>query len=113
MRVGTTAIFQQVLGRFPGKPARIFDAIRGHWGIENKVHHVRDVTHNEDHCRIHTPTHSRVMCSLRNLMISLYQLQGKAFPNYCFRSNPAMHEFFAANSPRLFRRIAESKRFLL
>lgn len=26
--------------------------IRGHWGIENKVHHVLDVSYNEDKCRI-------------------------------------------------------------
>ncbi len=26
--------------------------IRSHWGIENKVHHVLDVTYNEDKCRV-------------------------------------------------------------
>lgn len=26
--------------------------IRSHWGVENKVHHVLDVTYNEDKCRV-------------------------------------------------------------
>lgn len=26
--------------------------VRSHWGIENKVHHVLDVTYNEDKCRV-------------------------------------------------------------
>jgi predicted transposase YbfD/YdcC len=30
------------------------DAIRGHWGIENRNHHVRDVTFREDLSRIRT-----------------------------------------------------------
>lgn len=28
------------------------DAIRGHWGIENRNHYVRDVSCDEDKCRI-------------------------------------------------------------
>ena len=28
------------------------DAIRGHWGIENRNHYVRDVSYQEDKCRI-------------------------------------------------------------
>ena len=28
------------------------DAIRGHWGIENRNHYVRDVSCEEDNCRI-------------------------------------------------------------
>jgi len=27
-------------------------AIRGHWGIENRLHYVRDVSFREDHCRV-------------------------------------------------------------
>ena len=91
----------------------LFDAVRNHWGIENKIHYPRDVTYNEDHCRIRKPTHARVMCSLRNLALSLYQLQNKVFPNYRFKSNPAMHEYFAASAQRLFQWMTQCKRFLL
>jgi predicted transposase YbfD/YdcC len=33
-------------------PTACGDAIRGHWGIENRNHYVRDVSCNEDKCRI-------------------------------------------------------------
>jgi len=32
--------------------------IRGYWGVENKVHYVRDVTQGEDASRIRTPQKS-------------------------------------------------------
>jgi hypothetical protein len=36
--------------------AKAFSArIRGYWGVENKVHYVRDVTQGEDASRIRTP----------------------------------------------------------
>ena len=28
------------------------ELVRNHWAIENKLHHVRDVTLNEDRCRV-------------------------------------------------------------
>ena len=28
--------------------------VRGHWSIENRVHHVRDVSYDEDRCRVRT-----------------------------------------------------------
>lgn len=34
--------------------AQAADAIRGHWAIENRSHHVRDVSFLEDHSRIRT-----------------------------------------------------------
>jgi hypothetical protein len=98
---------------YPGNERKLFDAVRNHWGIENKIHYPRDVTYNEDHCRIRTPHHARVMCSLRNLAISLYQLQDKVFSNYRFKSNPAMHEYFASSSRQLFQWMTQCKCFLL
>ncbi len=35
-----------------------------HWGIENRVHHVRDVTHGEDASRIRTGTGPQLMAAL-------------------------------------------------
>ena len=48
---------------------------RGHWGIENKLHYVRDVTYDEDRCRIRTKSGPRVMAALRNLAIGIFQLR--------------------------------------
>ena len=33
-------------------PERLMELVRNHWAIENKLHHVRDVTLNEDRCRV-------------------------------------------------------------
>lgn len=52
-------------------PAVLAQMIRGHWRIENSVHHVRDVTYDEDRSQTRTGTLPRVMAGLRNLAIGL------------------------------------------
>jgi predicted transposase YbfD/YdcC len=56
--------------------SHIADHIRNHWGIENQLHHVRDVTYHEDASRIRTGTGPRAMASLRNLAISTLRHAG-------------------------------------
>ena len=50
--------------------------LRGHWGIENIVHWVRDVTFAEDRCTVHTGTAPQVMASLRNTVLNMHRLTG-------------------------------------
>ncbi|WAL63900.1 ISAs1 family transposase [Amycolatopsis cynarae] len=57
-------------------PTQLATHIRDHWGIENRLHWVRDVTYGEDTSRIRTGTAPRVMASLRNLAISTHRLNG-------------------------------------
>jgi predicted transposase YbfD/YdcC len=49
---------------------------RGHWTIENKVHHVRDVTMGEDANQTHTGTAPHVLAALRNAVLNLFRQQG-------------------------------------
>lgn len=49
---------------------------RGHWGIENRVHWVRDVTMGEDASRVRTGSGPEAMAGLRNAAISLLRLSG-------------------------------------
>jgi hypothetical protein len=49
---------------------------RGHWGIENRVHWVRDVTMGEDASRIRTAAGPEAMAGPRNAAISLLRLSG-------------------------------------
>ena len=49
---------------------------RGHWGIENRVHWVRDVTLREDASRIRSAAAPEVVAGLRNAVISLLRLSG-------------------------------------
>jgi predicted transposase YbfD/YdcC len=49
---------------------------RGHWGIENRVHYVRDVTFGEDASRIRTASAPQVLAAMRNAVLSLLRLSG-------------------------------------
>lgn len=50
--------------------------IRGYWGVENKVHYVRDVTQGEDASRIRTIPLVGLFVQARNLAINLYREYG-------------------------------------
>lgn len=52
-------------------PGRLLQLVRGHWGIENRLHYVRDVTFDEDRCTIRTGNAPRVVATIRNLTIAL------------------------------------------
>jgi len=58
------------------QPSRVADWVRGHWGIEDKLHWVRDVTFDEDRQHLRTGTGPAMMAALRNLAISLHRLTG-------------------------------------
>ncbi len=58
-------------------PRQLLALWRGHWGIENRVHWVRDVTLDEDRCQVRTRAAPQVMAALRNMTISLLRLAGK------------------------------------
>ena len=57
-------------------PAQLLHLVRGHWGIENRLHWVRDVTFDEDRCQIRTGAAPQVMAALRNLVIGLFRFSG-------------------------------------
>lgn len=57
-------------------PAQLAQIIRGHWTIENSVHHVRDMTFDEDRSQTRTGTSAQVMATLRNTAISLHRIAG-------------------------------------
>jgi predicted transposase YbfD/YdcC len=52
-------------------PEQLLQLNRGHWGIFNRLHYVRDVTFDEDRSQIRTKNVPVVMASLRNFVISL------------------------------------------
>jgi len=51
---------------------------RGHWGIENRSHYVRDVTLDEDACRIRKGDAPQNLAALRNAIVSMLRLEGQA-----------------------------------
>jgi predicted transposase YbfD/YdcC len=52
-------------------PSELLTIVRGHWHIENKSHHVRDVTYDEDRSRVRCGNIPQVMACLRNVCIGL------------------------------------------
>ena len=59
------------LSSLPGDALRIGRAIRVHWGIENQLHWVLDVTFGEDASRIRTAHAPQNMALLKRLAISV------------------------------------------
>jgi predicted transposase YbfD/YdcC len=52
---------------------RLLELVRGHWGIENRLHGVRDVTLGEDGCRVRTGTAPQVLAATRNAVVHLLE----------------------------------------
>lgn len=57
-------------------PAQLAGLLRGHWGIENRLHWVCDTAYDEDTSQIRAGKSAHVMATIRNLAISVYRLAG-------------------------------------
>ncbi len=57
-------------------PSRLLTLNRGHWGIENRLHWVRDVTFDEDRSQVRKGAGAQAMAALRNLAIGLLRRAG-------------------------------------
>lgn len=51
--------------------AALLRDLRGHWGIENGGHWVRDVTFDEDRCQIRSGAAPQAVAACRNLAVAL------------------------------------------
>jgi predicted transposase YbfD/YdcC len=56
--------------------AQLAVIIRGHWGIEDRLHWIRDMDFDEDRSQVRTAAGPRVMAALRNLVITILRLAG-------------------------------------
>jgi len=57
-------------------PATLAARVQGHWGIENRLHWVRDVSLGEDLSQVRTGQAPRIMATCRNIAVSLLRLDG-------------------------------------
>ena len=74
---GTRRELAYAVTSLPPKEAsltRLLNLWRGHWGIENRVHWVRDATLDEDRSQVRTGAAPQIMAALRNMTISLLRL---------------------------------------
>lgn len=89
------------LGSQDASAARLLALNRGHWGIENGLHHRRDVTFNEDACRIKSFKEAEAIAVFNNLSISLIRLLGwinaaEARRHFCANVNKALQIIFCS-----------------
>lgn len=61
------------LGRDEADAKRLMELVRGHWGIENGLHWVRDETLGEDRCRVRTGSGPQVLAGLRNAAVQILE----------------------------------------
>jgi len=73
-------------------PRRLLELNRGHWGIENRLHYVRDVTFQEDGSQVRTGSAPQVMAALRNATIGLLRMAGARNIAAALRRNSAHPE---------------------
>jgi predicted transposase YbfD/YdcC len=55
-------------------PGKLSELWRSHWGIENRVHWVRDTLWREDRCQVKHPTGGHNLAAFRNAAINLLRL---------------------------------------
>lgn len=75
------------LGAERAGPQRLLQISRGHWGIENRLHCVRDLTLQEDRCRVRSPAGAQGLAALRNAALTVLRRLGfdniRAGLEYC------------------------------
>jgi predicted transposase YbfD/YdcC len=61
-----------------GAVTKLARAARGHWGIENCVHHVLDVTFDEDACRIRNENAPQNLATVRHIALNLLRRENSS-----------------------------------
>ena len=74
-------------------PEQLLALNRGQWSIENRLHWVRDVTFDEDRCRVRKGYGPQVLAAMRNFVISLLRLAAANTKRYI----PGLLRYFAAH----------------
>jgi predicted transposase YbfD/YdcC len=67
------------LGRVVADASDLLGRSREHWGIENGLHHPRDVTFGEDRGRVRRGNAPWVLASLRNVAVHLLRTTDHAY----------------------------------
>jgi len=94
----TSTETQYYISTLPLDVGRFSTAVRAHWGIENSLHWVLDVTMGEDGCRVRKDRAVENLAILRRTALNLFRAEGtlpeKSTPKKMLRA-ASNHAFFA------------------
>jgi predicted transposase YbfD/YdcC len=82
VRYGLTSLPQAIAG-----PERLLELKRGHWGVENRLHWVKDEVLGEDRSQLQRGTGAEVMAMVRSCAVSCLRRAGKHQIASSLRSN--------------------------
>lgn len=74
----TTTTRRYFISSLESDAQSILLAVRTHWGIENKVHWVLDITFREDDCRIRRGNGAENFAVLRHIALNLFNCENSA-----------------------------------
>jgi hypothetical protein len=75
------------VGRERGGAAWLLPRTRGHWGIDNNLHGVREGTLGQDAWRVRTGSAQQVLAAVRNVVVHLWEAVKAAATRY-FAARP-------------------------
>jgi predicted transposase YbfD/YdcC len=94
----TSTEIQYFISTLPLDVERFSQTVRSHWGIENSLHWVLDVTMGEDACRVRKDRSVENLAVLRRTVLNLFRTEGtlpdKSMPKKMLRA-ASDHAFFA------------------
>jgi predicted transposase YbfD/YdcC len=79
------------LGRNRADADTLLGRVRGHWGIENGLHYVKDETLGEDRCRVRKGNGAQVLAAIRKAAVHLregVEANSKAAATRRFAAHP-------------------------
>lgn len=59
------------ISSLPANAKTVANAVRGHWGIENRLHWVLDMVFGDDHCRVRKDNGPNNLCIIKHMAINL------------------------------------------
>ncbi len=97
--IGTTETVEQryFINSIPAQAKRFADAVRGHWGVENRRHWRRDVLFNEDASRIRKGHAAAIMTTIRHLAMNLCEQDASMLRLSQKRRKAAWNDDYRAN----------------
>jgi hypothetical protein len=57
--------------------ATLLQLARDHWQIENRLHHIRDVSFGEDACHVRSGSAPQILAELRNTVLTMIRQTGQ------------------------------------